>query len=143
MIKIKPFDNSGGFTLIEIIMVIVLLGVVGTGILMYFAGLGASKDPVISAAGSILAEEEMEKIFADRKANGFSTIDNIAPSVMPAPFGRFTKEVQVFCVQESDLDASSGAMPNCADTQFRAKRVKIIVSWAGGAVDMVSVITGR
>ena len=44
-----------GFTLIETMMVIVILGILGTGILMYFVSIGSSADPVLATQGTALA----------------------------------------------------------------------------------------
>lgn len=135
--------RSGGFTLIETVMVIVVLGIIGAGILMYFVGISGSADPVLVTQATFLAEEGMEKVIADRKANGFNSITSIPPAALPAPFSRFTKEVDVFCVQEADLDASSGTMPNCADSDIRAKRVSVVITWPGASADYVTVISSH
>ncbi len=135
--------DERGFTLIEVIMVIVVLAIVGTGILMYFAGLSGRPDAVTLTQAAALVQEKMESLLADKKANGFNTIISEAPAALPAPFDRFTREVDVFCVQESDLDTSNGTMPNCSDSDINAKRIRVTVSWGGGSADFVTVMTNH
>lgn len=134
------FKGKKGFTLIEAVMVIVLLGIVATGILMYFAGLSKTDQASIAVATG-LAQERMERVIADAKANGFDTVVPAAPAALPAPFSKYTREVEAYCVQEADLDAPSGTMPACADSDIKAKRVRVTVTWPDGLVDLVTVIT--
>lgn len=132
-----------GFTLIEVVMVIVLLGILGTGILMYFVGVSSSGDPVLTTQATTLAQERLERVLADKKANGFASIVPEGPVALAAPFDRFTREVEVFCVQEADLNTSNGTMPGCTDSDIQAKRVRVAVTWAGGSVDMATVISNH
>jgi len=130
--------NSRGFTLIETLMVIVLMGIMGTGLVYYFAGLGSSTQAQVVQA-TALAQEKLERITAE--ANGFNSIVSEAPAALSAPYDRFTRSVEVYCVNEADLDLSAGTMPNCNDTDINAKRVKVTVSWQGGAMDFTTIIT--
>lgn len=135
--------NEKGFTLIETVMVIVILGIIGAGMLMYFASMRFAADPAVLLQATSLAGNRFERIIADKKANGFNSIVPAAPAPVASPFDGFTQEAQVFCVQEADLDANSGTMPDCSDSDIHAKRVQVIVTWAGGSVDVVSVITNH
>lgn len=142
----KTFTHSragAGFTLIEVVMVITIVGIIGTGILMYFMGLRSGGDLTTYNQATLLAQAEMEKVRADKQANGFSSIVAAAPSALPSPFGKFTREVEVYCVQESDLNANSGTMPDCNDSDIRSKRVRVIITWAGGSADFVTVISNH
>lgn len=132
-----------GFTLIETVMVIVILGILGTGILMYFVSIGSSADPVLATQGTALAQEKIERIIADKKANGFNSIIAEGPSALAVPYDRFTTEVEVICVNEADLNTSGGTMPNCTDSDILAKRVKVIVTWPGGSADFITVISNH
>jgi prepilin-type N-terminal cleavage/methylation domain-containing protein len=129
-----------GFTLIETLMVIVLMGIMGTGLLYYFAGLGSSGQAQVVQA-TALGQEKLERIVADKKANGFNSIVSEAAAALTAPYDRFTRSVEVYCVNEADLDLSAGTMPNCNDTDINGKRVKVTVSWQGGSIDTATVIT--
>lgn len=135
--------NIKGFTLIETVMVIVLLGIVGAGILMYFAGMRGSADPVLRLQAIELAQERMEKIIADKKANGFSSVVAEASAPLAAPFSNFSRGVNVICVQEGDFNTSNGTMPNCSDvSQYHAKRVQVTVSWTSdGSISLVTVLS--
>lgn len=134
--------DPSGFTLIEVVMVIVLLGIMGASILMYFTGI-RSGDMTLQAQGATLAQSELEKLMADKRGVSFASIVSLAAAPMPAPFDRFTKEVQVFCVNEADLDTSAGAMPDCNDSDIRAKKVKVIISWQNGSADFSTVISNH
>lgn len=129
-----------GFTLIETLMVIVLMGIMGTGLVLYFAGLG-SLDQAQVVEASALAQEKIERIIADKKANGFNSIVPEASAPLTAPYDRFDRAVDVVCVNEADLDLSAGTMPACNDTDIRAKRVTVTISWQGGSADFSTVIT--
>lgn len=141
-VKVR-LSREGGFTLIETIMVIVVLGIIGISILMYFVSVRSSADPVLTTQAAELAEEKLEKVFAGKKANGFSSIIPEAPAALAAPFDKFTRELEVFCVQEADLNTNSGTMPACNDSDIKAKRARAIVSWTGGSLDAAAVITNH
>lgn len=132
--------RQGGFTLIETLMVVVLLGIIGSGLLMYFVGLSATNQALV-IEGASLAQDKMEKVLADSKAGDFNAIVSEPAAPLAAPYARFTRSVEAWCVQEADLDTQSGTMPACSDSDIKAKRIKVTVSWAGGAADLTTVIT--
>lgn len=135
--------SARGLTLVEVVMVIVLLGIIGTGILLYLAGLGGGANATLTTQAAMLASSKAEEITAEARAGNFSSIIDEAPAPLAAPFDGFTREVEAFCVSESDLDAAAGTMPQCDDSDIDAKRVKVTVTWPGGAVDLVTVISDR
>lgn len=130
--------NNKGLTLIEIVLIIVILGIIGSGILLYFAGIKGSASPVLTIQAIELAQEKMEKIISDKKANGFSYIDNTNyPQENPVSgFANFNRTVDVCYVSEGDLNDTS----NCA-TATDWKRAKVTVSWGGGEVNLVTVLS--
>lgn len=132
--------DGRGFTLIETLMVIVLMGIMGTGLVYYFAALGSSTQSQVVQA-SALGQEKLESIIAEKKANSFNSIVAEAATQLAAPYGKFTRSVDVNCVNEADLDLSTGTMPNCNDTDISAKRVKVTISWQGGSADFTTIIT--
>ncbi len=134
---------ESGFTLIEVVMVIVILGVIGIGIMTYFVGVGSSADPVLTTQATGLASEKMERIIADAKANGFNSIVAEAATPLGAPYSRYSTTVEVICVDEADLDTSGGTMPQCNDSDIGAKRVRVIVTWANNTLDLVSIISNH
>jgi len=131
--------NKNGFTLIETLMVIVLLGIMGTGLVMYFVGLSSSSQSLVVEATS-LAQAKMEEVMALRKSS-FNAVVSEAAAALPAPYDGFTRSVEVFCVNEADLDTQSGTMPACADSDIRAKRVDVTISWTGGSAAFTTIIT--
>ncbi len=137
-------SSQSGFTLIETIMALVLIGIIGAGILSYFVNLGkGSSEQAIIVQASALAQEGMEELLADKKTNGFSSVVSVSAAPLSPPYDRFTREVEVFCVQEADLNASGGTMPACNDSDIRSKRVRVIISWSGGQVDISTVISNH
>ncbi|CAG0983074.1 hypothetical protein GPROT1_02449 [Gammaproteobacteria bacterium] len=132
--------SDSGFTLVEALMVIVLLGTMGTGLLYYFAGLGSYGQARVVQA-SALAQEKIEMIIAGKKANGFNTVVSEPSAALAAPYEAFTREVEAYCVNEADLELAAGTMPDCIDTDIKAKRVKVTVSWNGGSADFTTIIT--
>lgn len=135
------FDH--GFTLIESVMVIVVLGIIGIGIMMYFVGVGSSSDPVLETQAGRLAGEKMERIIADSKANGFNSIVAEVATPLAAPYSRFSTTVEVICVDEVDLDITGGTMPQCNDSDISSKRVRVVVSWGSKTFDIVSLISNH
>lgn len=137
-------SSQSGFTLIETIMALVLLGIIGVGILSYFVNLGkGSSEQAIIVQASALVQEGMEELLADKKTNGFATVVPVAALPLSPPYDRFSREVEVFCVQEADLNTSGGTMPACSDSDIRSKRVRVIISWSGGQVDVSTVISNH
>jgi len=134
---------ANGFTLVEIVLVIALLGIVAGSILTYFFNIKSSGDPVLTLQAIELAQEKMDKILADKKWNNFNSI---TPANYPAEnpvsgFTTFNRSVDIFCVLEADLNTSNGTMPNCTTTSFHAKRVEVTVSWGSSSVSLVTVLT--
>ena len=139
----KNIRSRDGFTLIETVMVITIIAIIGATILVYFAGVRSSGDPVLTAQAANLAEQQVEQVLSDKQANGFASIVSVPAAALPAPFNNFTRQVDVVCVQEADLNTGSGTMPACADSDIQAKNVKVTVSWASGSVNLATVITNH
>lgn len=139
--------GSQGFTLLEAIAVIVLLGIVGAGILLYFTSMKYSANPVIRTQAIELAQEKMERILADKKnsARGFSWIQNSnypAENPVSGFSPSFNRSVDVFCVLEADLNTSNGTMPNCSTTGYHAKKVTVTVTEPGGElIKLITIVT--
>jgi prepilin-type N-terminal cleavage/methylation domain-containing protein len=127
-----------GFTLIETIMIIVLLGILASGILLYFVPLSASPEQALTVQAIELAQVKMEEIIADKKANGFGSIatgTSAENPVDPTYFPDFTRTTDVYYVSEADLDTDIA--PAASDW----KRVEVTVSWAGRRAGLVTVIS--
>lgn len=140
--------NEPGFTLIETLMVIVVLGIAATGILLYFINIGKAGAQGRAIEAVMLAEERIEQIIAQKKGNGFSTVALANPattdSAFSPPFDAFTRTVEVYCVNEAGLDMDNGdTSASCPGSDISAKRVKVTVSWTGGAVDLATVLSNH
>jgi len=140
--------DAAGFTLIETLMVIVVLGIAATGVLLYFINIGKAGAQGRTIEAVMLAQERMEQIIALKKGNGFSAVALANPAAAdPAfspPFDAFTRSVEVYCVNEAGLDADNGdTSASCPGSDISAKRVKVTVAWTGGAIDLVTVLSNH
>src|SRR5574337_941551 len=116
----KTDKNSGGFTLIEIIITLVVLSIAAVGVLSVFTtGISGSADPSLAGQATQLAQERMDAIMGDR-ANSSRGYTWITAAVNPYPaenpvtgFPAFNRSVNIFCVTSADLNTSTGAPP-CA-----------------------------
>ncbi|MBI5970821.1 MAG: type II secretion system protein [Deltaproteobacteria bacterium] len=140
--------KKSGFTLIETLMVIVIIGIAGAGILMYFTSTRTAPDQTLIAQAAGLARQRLEEIIANKKANGFSSIALLtAPTADPAlaaPFNRFGRSVEIYCVNESDLNANNGdTAADCPASDITSKRIRVIVNWDTGSIDLVSIISNH
>ncbi len=140
--------KKNGFTLIETLMVIVIIGIAGAGILMYFTAGRFAPDQTLTLQATGLARQRLEGIIAGKKADGFSSIAIAATPVpdppLAPPFNRFTRSVEVFCVNESDLNTNNGDTANdCPASDITSKRVRVLVAWDTGSVDLVTLISNH
>jgi len=141
-----------GFTLIETVIVVVVLGL-SLGVLIPFTvSLRYSADPVLTQQATSLVQEKLEQIVADRldrtTPRGFVYATNPAnyPAETPiAGLTGFSRSVAIACVTTADLNAV-GTVPNpsCAlsDARTDYARVTVTVSNAVlGTVTAVSMLT--
>jgi len=109
-----------GFTLIETVLVIIVLGIVLTPISILIVNvIGNNVRSQAWATAVALAEGEMERVTASR----FSLVNDEASVSFSAPFNAYTKEIVVDYVAASALDTPVGG-----PTDY--KRVQIKVSSA-------------
>lgn len=72
--------NNAGFTLIELIVFIVILGIIAAGLLMAFeVSLERQPDVQKSAVAITLAEQRMDAILGQREIYGFSNFTDPCP----------------------------------------------------------------
>src|SRR3989338_6342739 len=111
-----------GFSLIEIIITVIVLGI-ATGILVPFiVSLRGSANPVLIEQAVVLSQERLEQMIADRRdgvtPRGFryATTPANYPNENPvAGYPNFTRSVTIMCVPSTNLDAAGTAPnPSCA-----------------------------
>jgi prepilin-type N-terminal cleavage/methylation domain-containing protein len=110
--------NEKGFSLIELVIVIVILGIASVGLMTLFStGTKRSADPLLENQGLQLAQEKMDIINGDRANSGrgftYITSTNYPAESPVTGFPGFSRTVTTFCVTAADLNTSTGAPP-CA-----------------------------
>ena len=127
-----------GFTLIETVLVIIVLGIASYGVLsVFFHGLTGSANPVLGVQGVELAKEKMEIVFADKhdSAKGYAHLTgaNYPDETPVTGFTDFNRTVQFLEVDKNDLTTPS------AGSGF--VRITVTVSWSGDSVTLESLAT--
>lgn len=128
-----------GFTLIETVMVIVLLGIVGAAVLLPFiTTLRGSADPVLTQQGNFLAQGELDQVIADkRQTGGFAALPTgtglVCATAASMPTG-FTCSRDICFVPAGNLNDTSAC-----GTTTGYRRVEARVALPGGGT--VSAVT--
>lgn len=140
--------NDKGFSLIELVIVIVILGIGSAGLMSVFsAGMNKSVDPLLQNQALQLAQEKMDIIIGDRlnTARGFAHFKNnsagvIYPAESPVTgFPGFSRTVTTFCVNAAALNTSTGTPPGCVSDYIH---VTVTVSQAVvGSVTVETLVT--
>ncbi|WDT77128.1 MAG: hypothetical protein MPW16_07880 [Candidatus Manganitrophus sp.] len=128
--------SERGFTLIEIVIFIVVLGLLGGLLIPLTVSLRGSPQPVLAQQAIALAQAELEQAVAQRRANGFAGVTaGCTPGLMPSP--AFTCTRTVCYVPAGNLNDTS----NCA-TVTAYRRVQVTISHATiGSVTAVTLFT--
>ncbi len=122
--------NSKGFTLIEVILALVILAVAIPGMISAVSFMNTRQVSTIGGTtAAALAQERMEQIVGDRinplRGYGYVIGANYpAEAPMGAPFGNYTRTVNIICVNAADLNTSVACT-----TDY--KRVQVTVSASG------------
>ncbi len=111
--------GQNGFSLIELVIVIVIFGIASAGLMTLFStGIKKSADPLLQNQALQLAQEKIEIILGDRlnPARGFAYITSANyPAESPVTgFPDFSRTVTISCVTAADLNTSTGLPPPCA-----------------------------
>ena len=107
-------SKQGGFSLIEVVITLVVLSIAAVAVLSVFtAGMKGSADPPLLSQAVNLLQEQMETTIALRKSGGFNAVVSNPGGPFPAPFGDFSWNRVVACVNPADLNTSLGSPP-CA-----------------------------
>ncbi len=120
--------GAAGFSLLELILVIVLLGLASVPLLGSFnqvsLALQVTQDDQI---GLQLAQEKAEQLLADRRHFGFTAASlavGTGTTLLTAPYNRYSRKVTITAHTSATLN---GCPPAAA-----CKRVQVGVSVAGG-----------
>lgn len=113
--------SERGFTLIEIVVFIVVLGFLGGVLIPFTVSLRGSPQPTLAKQALVLAQADLEQAVAQRRASGFAGVTvGCTPGLMPSP--AFTCNRSVCYVPASNLNDTS----NCATaTDYRRVEVTI------------------
>ena len=131
-------QRERGFSLIETILVIIVLGIASYGVLTVFiTGLQGSANPLLGVQAIELAEEKMELIIADKHsaARGYTYIisANYPDETPVSGFPQFDRSVAFLDVDGSDLTT---ALPGSG-----YRKITVTVSWASDSVSFDSLVT--
>lgn len=145
--------NDKGFSLIELVIVIVILGIASVGLMSVFStGTKKSADPLLENQALQLAQEKMEIIIGDRMntARGFKDIRSVNyPAESPVTgFPGFSRMVETCCVTAADLNAIPPSFPCSAPDPIKGclsgyTHVTVTVTHAAfpGAVTVATLVT--
>lgn len=112
----KPQTEQTGFTLIELIIVIVVVGICFISIMSLFAeGLNKNITNEIRTVATSLAEGKMEEVLQ----NSFASITNESGS-FDVPFSDYSYQVSWNYVESTDLDT-----PVEGPTEYKNVRVSV------------------
>ncbi len=124
MTRVMPLKKQAGFTLIEIIVAIVVIGVTVPAIMIPFSGLDDTRNPEYVIQASFVAQKKMEEL-----ANKFrDTITTACPEGTPAT--STDGDYSMDCVSEQ-VNATD---PDTATTSSFARKVTLKISRTDGAM---------
>ncbi len=134
--------SARGFTLIELIIVIIVLGIAMGILVPFIVSLKGSANPVLMQQAATLAQERLEQIIADRRATNtapprgfiyatssgnYPGVENLAPT-----FPNFTRTVSIVCVTTLDFNAAPNAgnapNPSCTLSDGRTDYARVTVT---------------
>ena len=118
--------NERGFTLIEIIIAMVLIGVAVPSIMIPFSGLSDTKTPEFTVQGSFIAQKRIERMADKTQANALADCNN-------GNEGAYSLSCTATTVNASD--------PDTAATSTFATKIILTVSRADGAMSPLTFTT--
>ena len=130
-----------GFTLIEIVVFIVVLGFLAGVLIPFTVSLSRSSEPTFSQQAVTLAQAELEHAVGRRRAGGFAAIIPVGlnNACVTAMLANFTCLRDICYVPAGNLNDTSA----CA-TVTNYKRVEVTISHAAiGSVTAVTLFTNQ
>ena len=118
--------NDRGFTLIEIIIAMVLIGIAVPSIMIPFSGLSDTKNPEYTVQGSFIAQKRIERMADKSQTNALTDCNN-------GNEGDYTLNCVATTVNAADPDSS-------AASTF-ATKITLTVSRADGAMSPLTFTT--
>lgn len=133
--------NSKGFTLIEIILLIVILAIAIPGLISVLSFITKGQVNTLGTTTSaLLAQEKLEEVVADKRSPnrgyGYITNGNYPADV---PMTGYNRSVNIDCVDASDLNTAVAC-----DTGYKRVEVTVQASGVGPSVPdavLVTVVT--
>ena len=138
-----------GFTLIETVIVIVVLGL-SLGVMIPFTmSLMNSADSVLTQQAALLAQEKLEQIVADRldKTTPRGFVYATTPGNYPAEnpitgVTGFNRSVAIVCVTTANLNAAGTAPnPSCSLSDVRTDYAHVTVTVSNAVLGNVTAVT--
>jgi len=114
-----PIRNNRGFTLIEIIIAITLIGIAVPTIMIPFSGLSDTKNPEYTVQGSFIGQKVMERIANLNQSTALANCNG-------APEGAYELNCVEVSVNAEDPDSSD------AGASGFAKKITLTVSRTDG-----------
>jgi prepilin-type N-terminal cleavage/methylation domain-containing protein len=128
---ISPANTrEAGFTLIEIILALVVIGVTVPSLMIWFSGLENSKNPEYVVQGSFIAQKKMEELASRYRtsSNASKAIITVCPNALAAT--TTDGDYSIDC-QSTDVNATT---PNTSATSTFAKKITLTVTRTDGAM---------
>ncbi|MEK6814578.1 MAG: prepilin-type N-terminal cleavage/methylation domain-containing protein [Nitrospirota bacterium] len=139
--------HQGGFTLVETVITIVVVGIAFVVLLSFTQSLRSSADPVLVQQAVALSQERLDQIIADRRdtttPRGFSYATNPANYPAEAPvtgFSAFNRSVAIACFNAALFTgAGTAPAPDCSASNYA--RVTVTVTSSGsGSLNVVTLL---
>jgi len=126
--NIFPINNERGFTLIEIIIAMVLIGIAVPTIMIPFSGLSDTKNPEYIIQASFEAQRKMEQLASEYRDSSGLVAACPDGSNQDVSFGG--SDYKLICTS-TDVDADD---PDTSATATFAKKITLTVSRSDGAM---------
>jgi prepilin-type N-terminal cleavage/methylation domain-containing protein len=123
---INHTKNEQGFTLIEIIIAMVLIGIAVPSIMIPFSGLSDTKTPEYTVQGSFIAQKRIERMADKTQTNALADCNN-------GNEGAYSLSCTATTVNASDPDTST--------TSTFATKIILTVSRSDGAMSPLTFTT--